>query len=46
MITDRVAALVADQVDLHKPRHRIVPLRPGADRGIASFSNDPGLVCE
>ena len=28
VLPDRVAALVADQVDLHEARHRVVPLRP------------------
>src|SRR5256885_10684560 len=27
-----VAALVPDQVDLHEPRYRIIPLGPGPDR--------------
>ena len=38
-----VAALVADQVDLHEPRHRVVPLAPRSGSGSASFSSDPGL---
>src|SRR5665647_882204 len=32
VLTDRVAALMTDQVDLHKTGCRVVPLRPGADR--------------
>ena len=32
MLTDRVAALVPDHVDLDEPRRRVVPLRPRADR--------------
>ena len=32
VFTDRVAALMADQVDLHKTGCRPVPLRPGPDR--------------
>ncbi len=34
VIPDRVAALVADQVDLDEPWHRIIPLRPGPDRDL------------
>ncbi len=30
----RLAALMANQVDLHKPGDRIVPLGPGADRNL------------
>jgi len=29
-----VASLVADQVDLDEPGHRVVPLRPGSDRDL------------
>src|SRR5665647_2848718 len=32
VLTDRVASFMADQVDLHKPGRRAVPLRPGPDR--------------
>src|SRR5664279_3286817 len=32
VLTDRVAAFVADQVDLDEPGHRVVPLCPGPDR--------------
>ena len=35
VLTGGVAAVVADQVDLDEPGHRVVPVRPGADRDLA-----------
>jgi|SRR5665811_234950 len=32
VLPDRVAVFMADQVDLHKPGHCVVALRPGPDR--------------
>ena len=42
VLTCGVAALVADQVDLNEPRHRVVPVRPGPDRDLA-FQQRPRL---
>ena len=41
-LAEAVAALVADQVDLHKARDRVVPLGPGADRDLG-FQQGPRL---
>jgi hypothetical protein len=41
-LAEAVASLVADQVDLHKPRNGIVPLGPGPDRDLG-FEQGAGL---
>ena len=35
VLTGGVAAVVADQVDLDEPGHRVVPVRPGPHRDLA-----------
>jgi hypothetical protein len=42
MLTERVAALVADQVDLDEPRHGVIPFRPRPDRD-RILQHRPGL---
>ncbi|WP_200837455.1 hypothetical protein [Ruania rhizosphaerae] len=42
VLSQGVAALVADQIDLDEPRHGVVPLRPGADRDLV-LEQRPGL---
>ena len=42
VLTKRVTALVADQIDLEETRNRVVPLSPGTDRDLI-FEQRPGF---